>query len=192
MASSVHETVPFHEAFDPAWHERMVFQLTLHQPWASLLAAGIKTIETRSWRTSWSGLIAIHAGKSTAAMHALQDPRTPLARAIKVHTDAFVATGRWCDDPFPMGCLVGIGYMERCERTSRIPAPRCTPRERVLGDFGPDRYGWMFSRLVALPAPMLRRGERGLHEITDDDLRNTLRACYASVPPTYEAAEALR
>lgn len=36
--------------------------LTLWQPWASLIAAGVKTIETRSWRTSYRGPVAIHAG----------------------------------------------------------------------------------------------------------------------------------
>ena len=35
--------------------------LTLHQPWASLVALGVKTIETRSWATSYRGPLAIHA-----------------------------------------------------------------------------------------------------------------------------------
>lgn len=37
--------------------------LTLHQPWASLIAAGVKTIETRSWSTRYRGPLAVHAGK---------------------------------------------------------------------------------------------------------------------------------
>jgi hypothetical protein len=36
--------------------------LTLYQPWASLVAAGAKTIETRSWSTTYRGRLAIHAG----------------------------------------------------------------------------------------------------------------------------------
>lgn len=36
--------------------------LTIRQPWASLIAHGVKTIETRSWRTHYRGPIAIHAG----------------------------------------------------------------------------------------------------------------------------------
>lgn len=35
--------------------------LTLHQPWATLVAYGIKTIETRSWSTRHRGPLAIHA-----------------------------------------------------------------------------------------------------------------------------------
>lgn len=38
--------------------------LTLQQPWATLVASGRKTIETRSWSTRHRGPIAIHAGKT--------------------------------------------------------------------------------------------------------------------------------
>lgn len=37
--------------------------ITIWQPWASLLAMGIKQYETRSWATSYRGPIAIHAAK---------------------------------------------------------------------------------------------------------------------------------
>ena len=36
--------------------------LTIIQPWATLLAAGKKRIETRSWKTNYRGEILIHAG----------------------------------------------------------------------------------------------------------------------------------
>jgi hypothetical protein len=35
--------------------------LTLWQPWASLVALGVKSIETRSWSTQYRGPLAIHA-----------------------------------------------------------------------------------------------------------------------------------
>lgn len=35
--------------------------LSLRQPWASLVADGRKTIETRTWRTRYRGPLAIHA-----------------------------------------------------------------------------------------------------------------------------------
>lgn len=42
--------------------------LTVRQPWASLIAIGAKRIETRSWRTSFRGPIAIHAAKRRPAL----------------------------------------------------------------------------------------------------------------------------
>ncbi len=41
--------------------------LTLHQPWASLIALGVKTIETRGWKTDYRGPLAIHAAKRKPA-----------------------------------------------------------------------------------------------------------------------------
>lgn len=45
--------------------------LTVRQPWASLIACGAKTIETRSWRTSYRGWLAIHAGKTIDGIRTL-------------------------------------------------------------------------------------------------------------------------
>ena len=36
--------------------------LTLKQPWATLVAEGIKEYEFRSWKTNYRGKILIHAG----------------------------------------------------------------------------------------------------------------------------------
>ncbi len=37
--------------------------ITLTQPWATLVAIGAKTIETRSWGTKYRGELAVHAAK---------------------------------------------------------------------------------------------------------------------------------
>src|SRR5262245_56805148 len=37
--------------------------LSVRQPWAALLVAGLKTVEVRTWPTSRRGRILIHAGK---------------------------------------------------------------------------------------------------------------------------------
>ena len=42
---------------------RPIKALTLYQPWASLVAMGVKTIETRSSATSFRGQLAIHAAQ---------------------------------------------------------------------------------------------------------------------------------
>ena len=42
--------------------------LSLWQPWASLIAAGVKRFETRHWETRHRGPIAIHAAKRLEAV----------------------------------------------------------------------------------------------------------------------------
>lgn len=39
--------------------------LSLKQPWAALLAGGVKVIEVRSWQTKRRGQILIHASRNT-------------------------------------------------------------------------------------------------------------------------------
>lgn len=51
--------------------------VTLWQPWASLVAIGAKTIETRSWATSYRGPLAIHAA---ARKPAVPDPHGWIGR----------------------------------------------------------------------------------------------------------------
>jgi len=36
--------------------------VTIRQPWASLIVAGTKDVENRSWRTNYRGRLGIHAG----------------------------------------------------------------------------------------------------------------------------------
>lgn len=38
--------------------------LSIRQPWAALIVAGVKSIEIRSWKTRRRGPVLIHAGKS--------------------------------------------------------------------------------------------------------------------------------
>lgn len=38
--------------------------LTVRQPWAQLIALGVKSIETRSWSTGFRGPLAVHAGRA--------------------------------------------------------------------------------------------------------------------------------
>ena len=45
--------------------------LSIRQPWAWLVCVGAKTIENRSWATTFRGLIAIHAGGNTKAVDIL-------------------------------------------------------------------------------------------------------------------------
>ena len=58
--------------------------LTLHQPWASLIAHGVKSIETRSWAPPQSLVgqrIAIHAGKNVVGpQHLNRNTRQAITR----------------------------------------------------------------------------------------------------------------
>ncbi len=42
--------------------------LTILQPWAEMIARGVKRVENRTWRTKYRGEIAIHAGKGMTGL----------------------------------------------------------------------------------------------------------------------------
>jgi hypothetical protein len=93
--------------------------LTLHQPWAPAIAEGIKTIETRSWSTSYRGPLAIHAGKSTEweqvdidgwTLHAIDADVPEVRRLGAVHNGELVPDRyeRRLAFPAPLGAVVAV------------------------------------------------------------------------------------
>lgn len=91
--------------------------LTIRQPWASLVALGVKTIETRSWSTSYRGPLAIHAGKArvpTFWHHRVDDDLPPAVDLVAMSScwqwtehDDFFSGGdyRWVG---PLGAVVAV------------------------------------------------------------------------------------
>jgi len=56
--------------------------LTLYQPHAFLIGIGAKLYETRSWKTNFRGLLAIHAGHREEIMTSLLEAISPTAAAL--------------------------------------------------------------------------------------------------------------
>lgn len=72
--------------------------LTVKQPWASLIASGIKDIENRSWKTNYRGRIYIHASAPKKFNVQMNDDQAKLA--IPVLKTAFGGT-------MPFGAIIG-------------------------------------------------------------------------------------
>lgn len=81
--------------------------LTISQPFASLIASGEKFIENRTWRTSFRGQLAIHAGKGTQYL-----TRQELSKV-------------------PHGCVLAIGNLTACVRLSEIRERDQDPQRRL-------------------------------------------------------------
>ena len=81
--------------------------MTLHQPWASLVALGVKTIETRGWSTNYRGPLAIHAAVRRPDMEMLED-----GMAGELFDDSLECLAQW-------SCTERRDFFPE-----RIPAPR--------------------------------------------------------------------
>lgn len=151
-------------------------QLSLTQPWATLMAIGAKRIETRSWRTSYTGEVAIHAAlglhgfpcHSTANAdreEALSDlcSTPPFLEALEGHYGQFFRTGM-----LPRGAIVAVGTLIACEPVESVmvvDGDGTLERERAFGDYSPGRYAWLFGDVHQLVAPYPVRGRQGLSRI---------------------------
>lgn len=105
--------------------------LTVSQPWASLIARGIKTLEVRSWRTEYRGPLVIHASKNTPGQRA---------------DDLAWAKRRYPGD-YPLGCVVAIADLVDCRRP-RKPSDGEQSLYAALGEeLTPDDWLWCLTNI---------------------------------------------
>ncbi len=104
--------------------------LSVKQPWASLIASGEKTIELRTWVTSYRGPLVICAGKGASTeglLHYLDGPRG-VALCIVDLVDCRPSKRR---DTRAACCRA-----ERNENAWVLENPRALPRIPILGSLG--------------------------------------------------------
>lgn len=135
--------------------------LTLNQPWASLVVIGAKSIETRSWRTSYRGPLLIHAGRRWTA-----DEQASYRDAVLVLEMAgwrrppaeFLAPG------VHLGCVMALCRLADCRP---MPTPPPEGLDRHFGTYGPGRFGWILEDVRPLPTPVPWPGERRLWDVPE-------------------------
>ena len=134
----------------------MIKFITLTQPWATLVALGVKRIETRSWRTPYRGLLGIHAAKSYPDWAREFARRDPQCRA------ALEAAGEhW--DTLTLGEIVAVTELRNCIRTEELVVT-LSEGERAFGNYEPGRWAWVLGETVAIEGHTPHRGSLGLWE----------------------------
>ncbi|CCW60192.1 unnamed protein product [Phytomonas sp. EM1] len=78
--------------------------LSMHQPWASLLIAGIKTHEGRVWSTNYRGRLWIHAATTQSSN----------IEEVENHYAQFVLPGQVFPRHYPTRALLGYVYLTDC------------------------------------------------------------------------------
>jgi hypothetical protein len=128
--------------------------ITIRQPYASLIAAGIKRLETRSWTTSYRGPLLIHAAQAPASW-----PSRHSDRALKIAKEHNLL--------MPTGAIVGIAtlqnviYQDDFARDADL-ARMVTPLEREMGHFYPGWFAWWLTFAYRLKKPIRCAGNINL------------------------------
>lgn len=133
-----------------------IMAITVHQPWAELLALGLKDVENRGWETDYRGALAIHAGlrwvegdvvaclDELEAVEIITRAQRPSLEIMRAH----------------LGHVIGVGDMFDCSPADTHPSAWAIPGS------------WAFSirSMRRLPDPVRVRGERGLFELQEPAL----------------------
>jgi len=133
--------------------------ISLWQPWATLVAHGLKTIETRHWRPHTSALgqtIAIHATLRTTELGLAETE--PFRRAL-------------AGLDLPLGAIVGTVRLAGCTQIDAEFARELRqdlPDEFAFGNYAPGRFAWQLADAQPLAVPVTWRGEQSWFDVPDD------------------------
>jgi hypothetical protein len=127
--------------------------ITLHQPWATLVAIGAKEYETRSWATRYRGQIAIHAGKYKCRDYGKLLWQDPFKSVLK-------KAGFDYYDALPFGMVIAVADLTAIYDGEML-APKLAAmgrdQELIFGSYGPGRYAWRLENVKRI-APRPARG----------------------------------
>lgn len=158
--------------------------LSLHQPWASAIALGLKRIETRGWRTSYRGPIAIHAALACEQDAAIYPDVAAAWERFRAELDlSRFASHTWREGvpaALPAGAFVAIADLAGIVATEEIHPG---PEEARFGNYAPQRFAWVLSHVLPVLPPVPERGHQGLRPAAAG-LDELLRA-RAGAPPAW-------
>lgn len=126
--------------------------ISMHQPWASLLVAGIKTVEGRSWSTTYRGPLWIAS--------TVKKCDTAAADRARLEYATYTGSTEGFPTSFPSASLLGLVDVRNC--LARDEWQRCVQR----GDLKDERNDSSFlfvcdcPRQLTIPLPV-----RGMHRI---------------------------
>lgn len=144
--------------------------ITLRQPWATLVALGLKRYETRSWDTDYRGDLVIHA----AARPMRKDEVTPILygacginltaelEQLNVWLNEFLDTGK---QSLPLGAFVCLTRLSDCKEMVQACRSSTAIRDKIaisqqlstelsVGCWEPGRFAMRLYNVQALtPIP---------------------------------------
>lgn len=142
--------------------------ITLWQPWASLIATGAKTFETRSWKTNYRGPLVICSAKGGLSkgemIHytCLRYFRRGLAPLLgkPIGTD-------YCGisiEHLLLGVALCTVDLVDCRKTDDLTQKEIGA-DKPFGDFSLGRYAWKLENVKMFDKPFPVKGQQGFFNV---------------------------
>ncbi len=138
--------------------------LSIRQPWAELILQGRKTIELRTWNTSYRGQVVIHAGQQVKEEH---------CRAYGLDPEELVR-----------GALVGTVEIVDVIAFNEDSYNAHASEHLRLGKWPGDVLGWRLANPVRFETPIPMRGRLGLFDVPEEVLQGASVPAYLAPLPT--------
>ena len=145
--------------------------ISLQQPWASLVAGGLKTNETRSWRRPFKGQLFIHASKGFPKEYQDLCIQSPFREALK-QIGLMPPDLRSMDKILPLGSIIAVVNLVGCYPTGKYipgapPAPARDSWEYAFGDYTPGRWFWKFEDVRPVTPAIPCKGALGVFAVPE-------------------------
>ena len=127
--------------------------ISLWQPWATLMALGIKTIETRSWSTETSRIFSYPRYRTLPEKGQDLCYESPFKEVLKLYYGLFTP------EMLPCGKVLVVVNLTAVFSTTAVWP---NSLNRALGDFSPGRFAWLTNDVVQLPWFVEASGRQGL------------------------------
>ena len=137
-----------------------MYAISLRQPWATLIALGIKTVDTKAWSPPDSEVgrrIGIHASRLMVNNRNQIDPET-WDTMVKIY-------GIEWNRELPRGAMVATALLSGAHQVREIEDGRAvlartnrTVPTDPHGDYSPGRWLWMLSDVMSINPPVEASG----------------------------------
>ena len=124
--------------------------LSLTEPYATLIKNGMKTIETRSWKTSYRGKLYIHASS------------TKIPKAYKDNKELMSLVDT---NELNYGNIICMCDLVDCvEMTDEFinDIKKNKKKEYITGIYSIGRYAWILKNIKILDNPIKAKGHLGI------------------------------
>lgn len=128
--------------------------LSILQPWAHLVAMGVKKYETRSWKTELRGKIYIHASKGLSGISLIQ--MAPFNKYL-------------VNQEFNYGAIIGEAQIDYISTVEAVKG-KISRDELMMGDYTQGRYAWYLTGAILYPKPFFCKGALNLWDVSEEQM----------------------
>lgn len=131
--------------------------LSLTEPYATLIKIGVKTVETRSWKTNYRGELYIHASST---------------KISKEYRDNLELMNLVSKEEFSYGNIIVKCHLTDCIKMDDEYIKKMKKEDKnnyITGIYEKGRYAWILEDIQVLSSPIKAKGHLGIWNLEESE-----------------------